>query len=98
MPKKFRKEKLPSQENYEKVSNYSSFLCKDDLHNCCCFFFNVELIVAGNSVLETVGVSSGVSVGISTGCLFQVCPECYPISEKCYLSIPPENIIEPKLF
>ena len=73
-------------------------LCKDDLHNCCCFFFNVELIVAGNSVLETVGVSSGVSVGISTGCLFQVCPECYPISDKCYLSIPPENIIEPKLF
>ena len=62
------------------------------------FFFNVELIVAGNSVLETVGVSSGVSVGISTGCLFQVCPECYPISDKCYLSIPPENIIEPKLF
>ena len=45
--------KLISQEKFQKVIKYSTAsLCTDDLYNC---FSNLEPIIAGDFVLETVG-------------------------------------------
>ena len=63
------------------------------------FFFNVEPIVTGDSVLETFGVSTGVSAGIPTGCLFRPVAKTLNLFQtNVTFRYPPESINKPEVF